>query len=145
MKIKMKYQGRDGLFLEHEGAKFEPHTFAHVRVTVPAREELERVGCILTQTHIDPPLFDVRMSDIAPIGMIATRILNTDHLGLRLEIEPKFPGEIGHAYYEQMAFTPCPICGATLVWYEAGYVPGYRVCVKAPHHHSMPEDTAKGS
>lgn len=26
---------------------------------------------------------------------------------------------------------PCPVegCGQTLVWYEAGYVPGYRVCM----------------
>ena len=26
---------------------------------------------------------------------------------------------------------PCPVpgCGQTVVWYEAGYVPGYRVCV----------------
>lgn len=28
---------------------------------------------------------------------------------------------------------PCPVhgCGQTLVWYEAGYVPGYRVCMAA--------------
>ena len=26
---------------------------------------------------------------------------------------------------------PCPVpgCGQTVVWYEAGYVPGYRVCM----------------
>lgn len=23
---------------------------------------------------------------------------------------------------------PCPLCGQILIWYEAGYVPGYRVC-----------------
>jgi hypothetical protein len=138
--MKMKYQGRDGLFPEHAEVQFIMPTLERVRLTIPAREELERVGATIIQTETNPPLFSVTLDEIAPNGIVATRIGNTDHLGLRLEIEPEYPMEIGHAYWEQVSLTPCPVCGACLIWYEAGYVPGYRVCVRKPHHHCMPED-----
>jgi hypothetical protein len=55
---------------------------------------------------------------------------------VRLDIEPEYPGEIA-AYWQQLDFTGCPECAAPLVWYEAGYVPGYRVCSRGPHHHVL--------
>lgn len=34
--------------------------------------------------------------------------------------------------YASVTNVPCPVAGCeqTVVWYEAGYVPGYRVCVR---------------
>ena len=34
-------------------------------------------------------------------------------------------------YWTAVSDVPCPVpgCGQTVVWYEAGYVPGYRVCM----------------
>ncbi len=34
-------------------------------------------------------------------------------------------------WWEAVTGVPCPVegCEQTVVWYEAGYVPGYRVCV----------------
>lgn len=35
-------------------------------------------------------------------------------------------------YWDAVTTVPCPVpgCGQTVVWYEAGYVPGYRVCMR---------------
>ena len=34
-------------------------------------------------------------------------------------------------YWEAVTNVPCPVpgCNQTVLWYEAGYVPGYRVCM----------------
>jgi len=34
-------------------------------------------------------------------------------------------------YWDAVTDVPCPVagCAQTIVWYEAGYVPGYRVCM----------------
>ena len=36
-------------------------------------------------------------------------------------------------YWDAVTDVPCPVegCSHTVVWYEAGYVPGYRVCMAA--------------
>lgn len=35
-------------------------------------------------------------------------------------------------YWDAVTDVPCPVdgCDQTVVWYEAGYVPGYRVCMR---------------
>ena len=35
-------------------------------------------------------------------------------------------------YWPAVTDVPCPVegCTQTVMWYEAGYVPGYRVCMK---------------
>lgn len=63
-------------------------------------------------------------------------------LGLRIEREPRYPGEwpaSAVAWHERGCWTPCPVCGAALVWYEAGYVPGYRICLSG-HHSRLSAD-----
>lgn len=133
--MKLKYQRRTGLFPEHAGV--QPTTHTRVRLTIPAREALERAGAHITAVSSEPRLYTVTLGATVPAGIIATRIIGTNHLGLRMQDEPEYPGEIGEAYWEQLDFTPCPQCGAPLVWYEAGYVPGYRVCARKPHHHVL--------
>lgn len=38
----------------------------------------------------------------------------------------------GESWWDSVTNVPCPVpgCNQTVVWYEAGYVPGYRVCVR---------------
>ena len=45
-----------------------------------------------------------------------------DDDGLRIDL-----GDVVGAWYE-IPLPPCPDCGGTLVWAEAGYVPGTRQC-----------------
>lgn len=37
-------------------------------------------------------------------------------------------GPLGERAWWEVALPPCPDCGADIVWYEAGYVPGTRKC-----------------
>lgn len=58
-------------------------------------------------------------------------------------------------FWASVTNIPCPIpdCEQELVWYEAGYVPGYRVCMKplkpgtfdhkTLHHRFLAEGTAE--
>lgn len=41
---------------------------------------------------------------------------------------PEKPG----GFWPSVTKVPCPVagCDQTVVWYEAGYVPGYRVCMR---------------
>ena len=41
------------------------------------------------------------------------------------QILPSTPNQAWYA----VALPPCPDCGGTLVWYEAGHVPGARKCM----------------
>lgn len=137
--MKLKYQKRNGLFQEHRRGDLRQAPHERVRLTIPAREALESAGAIILAEPSDggPALYTVELMDRVPQDVVATRIIDTDHLGLRMSNEPEYPGEIWHAYWEQLDFTPCPKCGAPLIWYEAGYVPGYRVCARKPHHHIL--------
>ena len=133
--ITPKFKNRSGLFPEHTGIAPIRHT--GLRLTVPVRELLETAGATIERTEMpDGPLYAVTLGDRMPPGIIAVTIHNSGAVGLRLAIEPPYPGECGD-YWRQLEWTPCPKCGAPLVWYEAGYVPGYRVCSRPPHHHVL--------
>jgi hypothetical protein len=136
--MELTYQRRDGLFPEHASVEQGPHE--RVRLTIPAREALQRAGASITPEPADGghQIYTVALGNTVPEGVVAVRIVGTDHLALRMDIEPEYPGEIG-TLWEQADFSPCPVCGAPLVWYEAGYVPGYRVCARPPHHHVLVE------
>jgi hypothetical protein len=55
---------------------------------------------------------------------------NPDGLGDRPHTVYDMPPR-GHDYWAAVTDVPCPVhgCGQTVVHYEAGYVPGYRVCM----------------
>lgn len=44
---------------------------------------------------------------------------------------PPKTSDYGGDYWAAVTDVPCPVggCKHTVVWYEAGYVPGYRVCM----------------
>jgi len=136
MKITLKDQDHAGVFPEHAALKFSGGGIATTtRMTIPAREALERVSTIHNGAYFYtvPPAGIVAvlapmLEAGAPTGAYMTALRCTD--------EPPIPGELPNEDMWIMAdLTPCPKCGAALVWYEAGYVPGYRVCAGADHHH----------
>lgn len=130
------------------------------RVTIRAREALERAGNgleALGGISVTPPYTPgdalppsahpalahqlYRITLVRPPAGIVECLIGhgaEQHRGLRLAEEEAFPGEWpdgqGVAWHERGAWVPCPSCGSSLVWYEAGYVPGYRICVERQHH-----------
>lgn len=136
--MRATYQGRTGLFREHAG--IAAPVYDDLRLTIPAREALEETGATVVRTGgPDGPTYCVTMGQRVPEHLVVTAIEGDHRHGLRLESEPEYPGEIrGHtSYWLRACFLGCPECGAPLAWYEAGYVPGYRVCTAGPHHHVM--------
>lgn len=135
-----------------------------LRLTIPVREALVRLGNMCELRGADtialpgpssvmrPPslsrrwesyqVWRVTLGGVVPSDL--TLCLIGDgldlHRGVRLANEPHYPGEwakSGVPWWELGEWVPCPACGAALVWYEAGYVPGYRVCAGRLHHHAQ--------
>ena len=54
---------------------------------------------------------------------------------------------VGGKDWSSVTGIPCPVqgCDQTLVWYEAGYVPGYRVCMKSLGEHMYDMKSIKHS
>lgn len=133
--MKLTDQERVGLFPERDGIAPIIKT---VRATIPVLEALRAAGA-----HIEPlpsPAleYNITLGDTMPDEIVAANHNDAPHVVLRMTDEPEYPGE--HAdYWLQVEWTPCPVCGAPVVWYEAGYVPGYRACARPPHHHSLAE------
>jgi hypothetical protein len=54
------------------------------------------------------------------------------------------PPVVGN-YWAAVTDVPCPVegCQQTVVWYEAGYVPGYRVCMAPGEPGSYDHETLR--
>lgn len=113
-----------------------------LRLTVPAREALLRAGNRVVCIRVVPAgaeTWDVTLCGSVPPGLVLD-VLGDATRALRLDDEPGWPGAYPDsvvAWNERGEWIPCPMCGAALVWWEAGYVPGYRICARAPHHHAQ--------
>jgi hypothetical protein len=128
--------------------------YEELRLTIPAREALERAGNVCAPTRTawigGPQLYTVTLRQ-PPEGIVECLIghRTEQHHGLRLTGEPEYPGEWpegkGIAWHEHSAWLPCPKCGSALVWYEAGYVPGYRICTGHRHHHVQLSDDGRSA
>lgn len=134
--IKLLFQNRSGLLPEHDG--IAPVVY-EVRATIPVVEDLHAAGAIVEP--LPPPMIGYRivLSDTMPDNIVAVHVNSygaIPQLGLRLRNEPEYPQEF-QSYWDQLDFTPCPICKAPVVWYEAAFVSGYRICSKPPYHHLL--------
>ena len=132
---------RTGLHAEHRAVTTP--TITDLRLTIPAREALLAAGNVVSEyrggAEAGGPRYSVALSR-PPSGLVLCQIHDHEdsQYGLRMSDEPRYPHEMPTAQISWDAWgqwLPCPSCGASLVWYEAGYVPGYRVCSAAPHHH----------
>lgn len=143
--MRIEYQDQDGLLPEHNN--IAPIVYDHVLLTIPARERLEAAGATVARLDGEPlpalptmPMsrvaYRVTLGPTMPAGLVACCI--PDHCGdaVRTEDEPEWPIEHDDMW-ARVRWTPCPQCGAALVWYEAGFAPGYRVCAHPPHHHCL--------
>ncbi len=130
-----------------------PPVIERVRLTVPAREAIERgdghAVHVDTTQGMGASLYDVTLVR-PPRGLVYVLIGHgaEQHHGVRLDVEPEYPGEWpdgqGTSWWERGALVPCPTCGYALLWCEAGYVPGWRICL-AGHASQLSADgrTAK--
>ena len=140
-------QHRSGVFAEHEGAEFRGAVLDCCRLTIPAREALEAASAVITPAepptiHVNgrwerssAPHWRVELRQQCPSGLVVTQEYGSHAVCVRRDDEPEWPGGEAPAAWQQLDLTPCPTCGSALVWYEAGYVPGYRVCAGPEHHH----------
>ena len=125
-------QNRVGLFSEH--LRVAPVT-ATALATTRVVEALKDAGATVTPLPSPAAGYEITLGEQMPAGIVALHHHEAPHLALRMRGEPG-PGR-AYDCWTQIDWTPCPVCGAPVVWYEAGYVPGYRVCVRPPHHHSL--------
>ena len=118
-----------------------------VRMTDAVRSALLRAGAIIEPETVpnapaDIPSWRVQLGREMPRGIVA-KMVHTAEAGslltLRMDDESVADTDTDAEgdYWVQLDWTPCPTCGAPLVWYEAGYVPGYRVCAAPPFHHVL--------
>lgn len=133
-KVKLIDKKNTGLFPEHKD--MGPITY-EVRATIPVLEAIMKAGGLSAPLRLPMGGHKIVLGDTMPEGIIAVHLNASEpRIGLRLESEEEYPQEFPD-YWAQVDFTPCPVCQAPVVWYEAGFVQGYRVCTKSPHHHSL--------
>jgi hypothetical protein len=124
---------------------------APARLTIPAREALERAGNTSAPTRDDlvlryaepgAQIWDVDM--VRPVAslVVAHRVgYGSPPLYIRTAEEPPWDGEVSAAW-EHAAWTlGCPhrLCGLALLWDEAGRVPGSRLCPRG-HRSQLSHD-----
>lgn len=131
--VKLVSQKRSGLFAEHDGVA--PLVY-EVRATIPVVEALQAAGATVEPLAAPIVGYKITLGKKVPPGIVAVHLKSSPQIGLRMHDEPEYPME-HHDYWATVDFAPCPVCGGPVVWYEAGYVPGYRVCANPPHHHSL--------
>ena len=134
--MKLIDQHKAGVFPEHAEMTFWGGAIpVSTRMTIPAREAIAAVSKVEAGAYYygQPP--------IGLLWVLVPPMEPGSHPGsympaLRLAWEPPYPGEREDTDMWRAAdVARCPKCGAALVWYEAGYVPGYRVCAGSAKHH----------
>jgi len=131
--MKLMDQKRTALLSEHTGIAPIVKT---ARATIPVVEALRAAGATVEPVPEPAMGYRITLGETMPAGIAARHHNDPPHLVLRMEDEPEYPGEHDD-YWLQVDWTPCPVCGAPVVWYEAAFVPGYRVCSRPPYHHSQ--------
>ena len=106
-----------------------PTVIERLRLTVPAREAIEAAGNRVTvDATPDGPRYTVNLVRPPP-GLVVVAISGTSEIGIRRADEPEYPGECPAAWWDIGQWVPCPTCGHALLWCEAGFVPGWRICL----------------
>lgn len=133
----LQLQKKTGLLSGMNGIHPPSYT---VRATIPVIESLVRHGAVCDRV-LTPhgQVYHVCIGESMPEGIVATTVGGPPYVDacLRMSYEPGYQPFEYPDMWVQGAWLPCPACGAPVVWYEAGYVPGYRVCTRPPHHHSL--------
>lgn len=122
-----------------------PPVYGGLRLTIPAREALAAAG-----NRVDPGGADAYGRErwivtlVRPPASLVLVLIGhgaEQHRGLRTDDEQAYPGEWtdGITWWERGGWIPCPDCGHALLWCEAGFVPGWRICL-AGHAVQLAED-----
>lgn len=119
------------------------------RLTIPAREAIDRAwadaaakpsrrpgGIRWLKNEIDRPpsaagipIVTLRTPPVVCLVIVHVEIMGEQSMGVRTVEDGPWPGEFAAAWYDVGAWVPCPTCGAALLWCEAGFVPGWRICL----------------
>lgn len=135
-RVVLEYQGCDGLFPDEDDVELCTET---VQATPGVIARLRVVGSQITSVPTpsgSSDVWNIVLGRRMPPGIVAVPLPQWPWIGLRLDTDPPYPGESPDTWL-QAGWLPCPKCGAPVVWYEAGYVRGYRVCARPPYHHLM--------
>ena len=115
-----------------------------IRLTIPAREAIEgawaaavrrgRAPADVKNTIDRPPSasgIPVVTLQTPPtvLVIVIAEVLGELSLGARTDADGPWPREFEAAWHDVGKWVPCPTCGAALLWCEAGYVPGWRICL----------------
>lgn len=146
--IELVYEDRTGLRPGFDG--IAAPVIEDVKMSIPAMEALEREGHVVTLSRAaakTDPYYTVELcGKRMPRRLdVSIRLIECEQGGyyervvLRTEEEPEWPGIVPDEMNMWLLaeWLPCPVCAAPIVWYEAGFVPGYRICTRPPYHHSL--------
>lgn len=140
----VKYLGKAGVLPEHAHLSFEQAPMYGTRLTVPAKETLLAAGAKVRLQNFDRyEIYMVQLLEKCPESLVAVNVQAilgypySGSIGIRRVDELEYPHEYGIDFWRCVNLTPCPECGSSLIWYEAGYVSGYRVCSSKEHHHVL--------
>lgn len=111
---------------------------AGLHMTTGALAALSREGNKIW--HRPSGLYDVLLSR-PPLHLEVVK--QKGLVSLRLHNERPFLGEVQTTPTERGVWVPCPECGRTLLPYETGFVPGYRICLGL-HHVQLSLDGKQG-
>ena len=119
-----------------------------IRLTIPAREAIERAwaqapeaqvrargGLRAVKNEIDRPPSAAGIPVVTlrtpPTGLtiVTVQCEGVQTLGARTVEDGQWPVEFEAPWWDRCAWVPCPTCGATLLWCENGFVPGWRICL----------------
>lgn len=128
-------------------AKHLPHLVPptyEARLTIPAREALLRAGNTIDRPPMAAGLPVVTLHSPPPgLIVVMADVMGEQSIAVRTTGEPPWPHEFDAAWHERGAWIPCPTCGAALLWCEAGFVPGWRICLSG-HAVQLAEDGRSG-
>ncbi len=123
-------------------ARLSPPCY-EIRLTIPAREALERAGNSIDRppSATGTPIVELRRPPRGRDRLVIVALIGSTDTAARMEDEPRWPGECDATTCVRGEWVPCPHprCGRALVWYEAGYVAGYRICLRGHHAQLSPD------
>lgn len=143
MEMTISYQNRKGLLAPC--TSIAPPVINGVRMTPKARKALKKAGHKVKAENADLKTFSVTLCG-RRMPRLCVEIRLVDCLEYPCIHVPNdryfslwrsgcWDGQSWQNIWRDAEWMTCPRCKAPITWYEAGFVPGYRICLGNAHHH----------